>query len=126
MKLTLLNGRIVHVCLILFFLFGSLSSIFALSEAEKIQALLDIIVKSNLIFIRNSVEYSAVRTRKHLELKLSYAGSRISTAEQFIKYIATKSSWTGKPYYVKLPDGKKIKTADWLHQKLKEIEKKNK
>ncbi len=94
----------------------------ALSESQKITALLDAIEESNLIFIRNGTEYSASRAREHLEMKLSRAGNRIRTAAQFIEHLASRSSMTGSIYYVKLPDGRRMRAADWLREKLADIE----
>ena len=99
-------------------------SSYAMSEADKIKVLLDVMERSNLIFIRNDSEHSSKEARDHLEKKLSSAWGGIQTARQFIKYIGTKSSISGKFYYVKFPDGKKIKSFLWLKQKLLEIEKK--
>lgn len=96
----------------------------ALTESEKIKLLLDKIEHSGLIFIRNETEYSSKKARIHLERKLSNAGSLIRTAKHFIEHIATKSSWTGKPYYVKFSNGKMIRSAVWLRRMLLEIEKK--
>jgi hypothetical protein len=96
----------------------------ALSEQEKIQYLLNRVETSGLIFIRNGSEYSSRDARKHLELKLSKAGSAIRTANQFIAHIATGSSWTGAPYYIRLRDGSMVKSADWLRKILDELEKK--
>lgn len=96
----------------------------AMSEQEKIRALLDRVETSSLVFIRNGSEYSSREARKHLELKLSKAGSVIRTAEQFIAHIASGSSWSGAPYYIKLRDGSVVKSADWLRKHLAELEKK--
>lgn len=96
----------------------------AMSEPEKIRALLLSIERSGLVFIRNGQEFSSREARKHLELKLSKAGSSIRTAGDFIAYIATKSSWTGQPYLIKFPDGSVMKTAEWLRLRLAEMEKK--
>lgn len=95
-----------------------------MSERDKIQALLNRIETSELIFIRNGSEYSSRDARKHLDLKLSRAGSAIRTADQFITHIATGSSWTGTPYYIKLRDGSVVKSARWLRTILAELEKK--
>jgi hypothetical protein len=97
----------------------------AMSEQDKIRALLSRIETSGLIFIRNGSEYSSGDARKHLELKLSKAGSLITTADQFITHIASGSFWSGEPYYIKLPDGSKMKSAEWLRKALVEIEKNN-
>jgi hypothetical protein len=59
-----------------------------------------------------------------MQKKLDYAGNRITTADQFITYIATKSSFSGKSYFVKYPDGKQIESAVWLRNLLIKIEEK--
>ncbi len=91
---------------------------FAISEYEKIQFLLKEIEFSELIFIRNGVEYNSKKAREHWENKLIHAGDKIKTAEDFIKYIASRSSLSGKPYLIKFPDGNIISSEDWLRQKL--------
>ena len=91
-------------------------------EAAKIQSLLGAIETSGVKFIRNGIEYDGPAARSHMELKLSRAGGRIKTADHFIRYLATKSSMTGIPYYVKLPGGRKIPAADWLRARLKQLE----
>lgn len=106
----------------IFFLLLSEVSVSPVSDSQKIRALLMAIESSNLIFIRNGAEHSAKEARKHLERKLSQAGSRISTVEQFIEHIASRSSVTGTPYYVKYPDGSTIEVSVWLRRKLREIE----
>ncbi len=103
----------------------AVSPAWAMSEREKIQALLDRVEKSGLTFVRNGSEYSSAEARKHLELKLSRAGSVIRTADQFIIHIASGSSWTGTPYYIRLRDGTLVRSADWLRKNLAELEKSN-
>ena len=95
----------------------------AISEKEKIQYLLNELEKSNLTFIRNGDEYSAKEARDHMQKKLDYAGNRITTVDQFITMIATKSSLSGKVYYVKYSDGKKIESATYLRELLQKLEK---
>jgi hypothetical protein len=106
----------------IFFLLLTAASASSMSESQKICALLNAIERANLIFIRNGVEYSAKEARGHLERKLSRAGSRVRTAEQFIQHIASRSYMTGTPYYVKYPDGSTIEVSVWLRRKLREIE----
>jgi hypothetical protein len=106
----------------IFFLLLSAAGASHMSDSQKIRALLMAIERSNLTFIRNGVEYSAKEAREHLERKLSRAGSLIRTPEQFIEHIASQSSMSGTPYYVKYPDGSTIRTSIWLRIKLREIE----
>ena len=88
------------------------------TEREKIEYLLGRIENSGIRFERNGTEYDGKKAREHLEFKLNWAGSRIKTAEQFIRRLATESSESGKPYHVILPDGRRIESAVWLRTQL--------
>ena len=116
--------QIFFYLLSLFLIISLYSQTSKFSEKEKITYLLDELEKSKLIFIRNGDEYSAKDAREHMQKKLDYAGNRITTADQFITYIATKSSFSGKSYFVKYPDGKQIESAVWLRNLLIKIEEK--
>jgi len=93
----------------------------AISEQEKIERLIRSAEVSGYIFIRNDTEYTSREAASYMKIKLSRAGNRIKTADQFIKDLATRSSMTGRPYMVKLSNGKTLPLADWLRRKLLEI-----
>lgn len=95
------------------------------TEEAKIQYLLDFIKNSDLKFIRNNEEYDGKDAARHLEMKLSKAGSRIKSANDFIDLIASKSSITGKPYQVILKNGSVINLRDLLYHELKKLNKKS-
>jgi hypothetical protein len=101
---------------------SSLSAAPSAREKQRIDALIAAVEKSGLIFIRNGSEHSAADAASHMRLKFNNAGNRISTAEQFIDYLASKSSITGSPYFLKFPDGRTEKAGIWLHRKLKELD----
>jgi hypothetical protein len=88
------------------------------SEQDKIAYLLEAVGSSNLVFIRNGLEYSGADARKHLQRKLDYLRSRIHTVDDFINFVASKSSVTGIPYYVKFADGTRLEASVWLRDKL--------
>jgi hypothetical protein len=44
----------------------------------------------------------------------------VETADDFIRLCASKSSVSGKPYMIRLPDGKTIKSEEYFRKKLKE------
>src|SRR5579883_3051748 len=69
-----------------------------LSEQEKISYLLNTVGNSELIFVRNGVEYPGLEAKKHLQMKLEASGNAILTADDFIKNIASRSLMTGEPY----------------------------
>ena len=100
---------------------GIAGAALAMSEQEKIAALLEAVGKSNLTFVRNGVPYSSARARDHLAYKLKRAGGRVATAEDFINHIAGRSSTTGMPYYIVLEDGTRVEAEAWLRKRLEKL-----
>src|SRR6478672_9719772 len=68
---------------------------------DEIDHLLNFVAASSCTFVRNGTEYPSDKARDHLASKYQFAGSRITTAEEFIKYLATESSMSGELYPVK-------------------------
>lgn len=77
---------------------------------------------SGAVFIRNGTEYDHKAAGSHLRMKLGKAGSRVKTAEDFIDGIASKSSFSGKPYRIRKPDGSVVDTGPYFHARLKEYD----
>lgn len=76
-------------------------------------------------FVRNGTSYDSAAAVKHLRVKLRAAGSRIKTAEDFIRDCASASSVTGTPYEIRFSDGRVVRSADFLRQKLRDYAKEN-
>lgn len=87
---------------------------------EEIASLLLFVEQSECTFIRNGKHYDALKAREHIEKKYAYYKERITAAEDFILYSATKSSMTGEPYMV-ICSGVSISTSDWLKAKLDKL-----
>ena len=85
---------------------------------EEVAHLLDYIAQSNCSFIRNDKVYDAVQARDHINKKYEYVKKRISSAEQFIAYAASKSSITGKKYQVTCGETTMLSNA-WLEEELR-------
>jgi hypothetical protein len=68
---------------------------------REIDHLLTFVATSSCTFVRNGTEYPPDKARDHLASKYQFAGSKITTAEEFIKYLATESSMSGELYHVK-------------------------
>jgi len=94
----------------------------ALSENEKIEALLAAVRDSHLTFTRNGTQYPSDQAAEHLRQKWDYAGKRIKTARQFIDRLASQSSVSNQPYTLTLANGAAIPTRDWLNHELERIE----
>jgi len=87
---------------------------------QEIDHLLHFIEESGCVFIRNSKEYNATEARDHIENKYEYIKWWVKKTEDFIKYAATKSSMTGKPYLIRC-DGRARASAEWLQEELNRI-----
>ena len=90
-------------------------------EKKKIDFLISSIANlKEAKFIRNGLEYDCKEAAKHLRMKLEKAGSYVQTADDFIRICASQSYITGKPYMIRLSNGKTIKSEEFLREKLKE------
>jgi len=87
------------------------------SEIKRIDRLIELIAASDFIFIRNEKEYTAAEAAKHLRDKYELRGPDVHSVQDFIEKIASRSSLSGKPYLIRFPDGKTIKTGVWLDEK---------
>lgn len=89
--------------------------------SKEIIALVELVEKSQCLFHRNGSTYSAQDAADHLRLKLRRGAKYAKTAENFIDNLASKSSWSGKPYFIECPSTGKQKMNTWFHQKLFEL-----
>jgi len=102
---------------------GALGASRPADEQAKIDWLLTEVGNSKAVFIRNGKEYDASRAVSHLRTKLLFTGRRVRTARQFIVGVASHSEESGKPYQIRLPDGKQDKLEVWLLERLAVYEK---
>jgi hypothetical protein len=70
-------------------------------------------------FIRNGTEHNGKEAAAHLRMKLQNT-LVVQTVDDFIRLCASKSSFTGKPYMIRLSDGKTIRSEEYFRKKLKE------
>jgi len=90
-------------------------------DRAEIEALLVFVGSSGCDFIRNGIRHRPEEAREHLAMKLSRAGGRVETAEDFIRYVATGSSITGRPYGVACPEADTIESRGWLLTELERL-----
>ena len=91
-----------------------MSSTYAQTAAEaEITALIAAVRESGCEFNRNGSLHSAEAAAEHLELKYSRGKRYADSAEAFIERLASKSSWSGKPYEM-ICDGETQPAGDWL------------
>jgi len=88
-------------------------------ETAKIEKLLAALGElEDVNFIRNGRAHSAEQAVAHMRRKWEAAGSKITSAEDFIEKIGTRSSSTGEPYQLRYADGRVQNSADFLKAKL--------
>lgn len=97
------------------------------AREEREQARIDFLIRgvetsSGMKFIRNGSEYDGGAGAAHLRMKLSYAGGRVKTAEDFVKYCASESSITHQRYKIRLADGTTTDAAAYFNAKLREFD----
>ena len=106
----------------MFSLILTLSSISLMAETTtelETNHLLQYIGNSGCTFIRNGTDYTSKEAEAHILRKYNYVKNKISTTEQVIKYAATESSFSGKPYAIKCPGQESLPSAEWLTAELK-------
>lgn len=97
------------------------------NEDKRVEALLNSLARHHeLIFVRNGDEYKVEAAVDHLKMKYDYAKEDLNTAEDFIKYCASRSSFSGKEYLVLHPDGRQETSSIFLTRLLQDIDAKTK
>jgi hypothetical protein len=91
-------------------------------ERGKIQFLLARIQKTRMLFVRNGEMHPGTRAAMHLAHKYRKRVQHIKTVRQFIEEIASGSSLTGEPYYVKMKDGNTYRSREVFLNEIKALE----
>lgn len=101
--------------LIPLFLSLTLSPAFADDQAmnTEIDFLLESVAGSDCTFIRNGDEHQAADARDHLQMKRRRGKRFFDSTEEFIERLASKSSWSGKPYRIRC-GGEEVNAGDWF------------
>ena len=88
----------------------------AVMDAE-IDRLLAEVSSSDCAFIRNGDEHGARAAADHLQMKRRRGRRYFDSTEEFIERIASRSSWSGKPYRIRC-DGDTVTAAAWFGERL--------
>jgi len=84
---------------------------------REIEHLLEFVANSGCTFHRNGSDHDSVDAADHLRLKYNRGKRYADSAEHFIDRLASKSSWTGKPYTVTC-SGRIEPSGEWLNREL--------
>ena len=104
----------IRLLLSLVLIAGSIATAHGEVDADtEIRALIQAVAESECEFNRNGSLHSAEAAAEHLQLKYSRGKRYADSAEAFIERLASKSSWSGKPYQM-ICDGETQPAGDWL------------
>ena len=110
--------RFLYIFSILAFL---LPAVAAADTAEvEIEHLIATVGESGCTFIRNGSRHDADDAASHMRLKYRRGKRYATTAELFIERLASKSSFSGKPYAIECPGSDAVPSGDWLSARLQE------
>ena len=95
----------------------------ATAERQKIEALIKYVGDlKDTKFIRNGWSYDVSTAVRFLRGKWEANEPSVKTARDFIDKVASFSGTSGKPYLIRLKDGKEIPSREFLAAELQKIE----
>lgn len=92
-------------------------SLLADTQAE-IDHLLSFVANTSCQYDRNGTIHDGPEARDHINMKYEHYREKVKTAEEFIKYSATKSLISGRKYKIRCPDAEVVNASDWLLEEL--------
>ncbi|MDR3175815.1 MAG: DUF5329 domain-containing protein [Desulfovibrio sp.] len=98
---------------------------FAMSagETERVERMLEALSReSGIVFIRNDAEHTAEAAAAHLKKKFEYAANNLSTAEEFIDKVGSRSSLSNREYLVRKTGEKARPARDYLFELLRRLD----
>ena len=94
------------------------------AEQTKIERLIDSVQRlDDAAFIRNGSSYSAATAVRFLRGKWQARRGEVLSAEDFIDKVASCSSTTGQPYYIRFGDGRQLPSARFFRSQLSGLKK---
>jgi hypothetical protein len=97
------------------------AAVFANDTDVEIEHLITTVGESGCTFIRNGSRHDAEHAASHMRLKYRRGKRYATTAELFIERLASKSSFSGKPYAIECPGSEAVPSGEWLTARLQEF-----
>ena len=95
-------------------------TVFADQAETEIEYLISTVGESGCTFIRNGSRHDADDAASHMRLKYRRGKRYATSAELFIERLASKSSFSGKPYAIECPGSDAVPSGEWLTARLHE------
>ena len=99
------------------------SGVLFADTSQEIGHLLGFVESSPCQFDRNGTIHTGPEARDHMTMKYEHYRAKVKTAEDFIKYSATKSMMSGKKYRIHCPASETVDAGDWLLAELRDYRK---
>lgn len=90
----------------------------SITAENDIPRLIERVAQSDCRFERNGQRYLSADAAHHLHRKWDNAKHQIGSAEMFIENIASKSSTSGKVYFIHCPNKEPETSQQWLLREL--------
>ena len=104
----------ISISALVAFIFLIPGAAFSASMDEEIDFLLDTVANSDCVFTRNGKDHAAPGASDHLQMKRKRGARYFDSAEEFIERLASKSSWSGKPYHIQCGDEPRVTASEWF------------
>jgi len=85
---------------------------------QEIDHLLNFVANTDCQYDRNGSIHSGPEARDHINKKYQYYRKKVETAEDFVKYSATKSKISGRKYKIRCAGTEEKNASDWLLEEL--------
>lgn len=85
---------------------------------REIDHLLNTVASSDCVFIRNGKEHGPTAAKEHLNLKRRRGKRYFSSADEFVENLASSSSWSGKPYFIRCGQEERQPASIWFSEVL--------
>jgi hypothetical protein len=85
---------------------------------QEIDHLLSFVANMACEYDRNGSIHNGPEARDHINRKYEYYKKEVKTAEDFVKYSATKSKMSGRSYKILCPGEEAVSSSEWLLQEL--------
>lgn len=113
------KGKLMfRIILFLLFAFTSHQSFAGVKEKE-IKHLLKFVATTQCQYERNGDLHNGKEAAAHIKKKYDHYKNKIKTTADFIKYSATKSTMSGKPYLIHCEGKSTVESKLWLEMELK-------
>ena len=85
---------------------------------QEIDHLLGFVANMACKYDRNGSIHNGPEARDHINRKYEYYKKDVKTAEDFVKYSATKSKLSGRSYKINCPGEEALSSSEWLLEEL--------